>query len=180
MDDFLASGLQTVVVTTMDDSLGREAIGRTIDRDFVRSLPAGVDPTAKTANTTPSVSTARSSARPFRTASANRSAAPATCGWTTAPCTPTPTGSPTSTRGNATRYSAVCCARAGKRGQQRPLLIILLLRHAILHCARSSYSSILISHSPRTIRSIRATRSMCRSMVCGSVSNRSCDCARSM
>lgn len=44
MDDFLASGLQTVVVTTMDDSLGREAKGRTIDRDFVRSLPAGVDP----------------------------------------------------------------------------------------------------------------------------------------
>ena len=42
--DFLASGLKTVVVTTMDDGLGRAAVGRVVDRDFVASLPAGTDP----------------------------------------------------------------------------------------------------------------------------------------
>ena len=41
MHDFLASGLQTVVVTTMADGLGAAAIGRTIDSDFIASLPAG-------------------------------------------------------------------------------------------------------------------------------------------
>lgn len=44
MSDFLASGLKTVVVTTMDDGLGRAAVGRVVDRDFVASLPAGTDP----------------------------------------------------------------------------------------------------------------------------------------
>ena len=38
MHDFLASGLQTVVVTTMADGLGAAAIGRTIDSDFIASL----------------------------------------------------------------------------------------------------------------------------------------------
>lgn len=44
MNDFLASGLKTVIVTTMADGLGAPAIGRMIDADFVASLPAGVDP----------------------------------------------------------------------------------------------------------------------------------------
>lgn len=44
IDDFLASGLQTIVVTTMADGLGEAAIGRTIDRAFIDSLPQGVDP----------------------------------------------------------------------------------------------------------------------------------------
>lgn len=44
MDDFLASGLRTVVVTTMDEGLGRDAVGRTIDAEFVASLPPQVDP----------------------------------------------------------------------------------------------------------------------------------------
>lgn len=44
MDDFLGSGLRTVVVTTLADSLGPRAIGREIDRTFVESLPAGTDP----------------------------------------------------------------------------------------------------------------------------------------
>lgn len=43
MDDFLASGLRSVVVTTMADGLGADAIGREIDRGFVASLPAGSD-----------------------------------------------------------------------------------------------------------------------------------------
>lgn len=43
MQDFLSSGLQTVVVTTMADLLGPEAIGRRIDRAFIDSLPAGTD-----------------------------------------------------------------------------------------------------------------------------------------
>ena len=33
-----------VVVTTMADGLGAAAIGRTIDSDFIASLPAGTDP----------------------------------------------------------------------------------------------------------------------------------------
>lgn len=44
MRDFLASGLRTVVVTTMADQLGADAIGREVDREFVGSLPAGIDP----------------------------------------------------------------------------------------------------------------------------------------
>ncbi len=44
MRDFLDSGLQTVVVTTMAEVLGPEAIGRRIDRAFIDSLPAGTDP----------------------------------------------------------------------------------------------------------------------------------------
>lgn len=44
MRDFLDSGLRTVVVTTMADGLGAATVGREIDRDFVASLPAGVDP----------------------------------------------------------------------------------------------------------------------------------------
>ena len=44
MTDFLTSGLQTVVVTTMADGLGAAAIGRMIDQDFVNSLPDDIDP----------------------------------------------------------------------------------------------------------------------------------------
>lgn len=44
MRDFLRSGLKTVVVTTMADGLGADAVGRVVDRDFIDSLPAGVDP----------------------------------------------------------------------------------------------------------------------------------------
>ncbi len=44
IEGFLASGLRTVVVTTMADRLGAEAIGRELDAAFVASLPAGTDP----------------------------------------------------------------------------------------------------------------------------------------
>ena len=44
MHDFLASGLRTVIVTTIADSLGAGAIGQEIDPAFIASLPAGVDP----------------------------------------------------------------------------------------------------------------------------------------
>lgn len=44
MADFLAPGLKTEVVTTMNDGLGRAAVGCAVDRDFVASLPAGTDP----------------------------------------------------------------------------------------------------------------------------------------
>ena len=43
MDDFLASGLKTVVVTTMANKLGCEAIGCEIDARFVGTLPADVE-----------------------------------------------------------------------------------------------------------------------------------------
>lgn len=44
MEDFLSSGLKTIVVTTMNDGLGAAAIGKLIDCDFVASLPAEADP----------------------------------------------------------------------------------------------------------------------------------------
>ncbi|WP_418990683.1 ATP-binding protein [Alistipes sp.] len=44
MRGFLLSGLRTVVVTTLDGGLGREAVGREVDAAFVASLPAGCDP----------------------------------------------------------------------------------------------------------------------------------------
>lgn len=44
MEDFLCSGLRTIVVTTQADLLGQEAIGREIDRDFIRTLGDGIDP----------------------------------------------------------------------------------------------------------------------------------------
>ncbi len=44
IEGFLASGLRTVVVTTMADRRGAEAIGRELDAAFVASLPAGTDP----------------------------------------------------------------------------------------------------------------------------------------
>ncbi len=44
MRDYLATGLKTVVVTTMTDGLGAGAIGQVIDAGFVASLPAGTDP----------------------------------------------------------------------------------------------------------------------------------------
>lgn len=43
MDEFLQSGLKTIVVTTMADLLDETYIRRLIDRPFVESLPAGVD-----------------------------------------------------------------------------------------------------------------------------------------
>ena len=43
MDEFLASGLRTVVVTTMADVLGKEFIGREIDSGFPAALPSGTD-----------------------------------------------------------------------------------------------------------------------------------------
>lgn len=42
MEEFLATGLQTVVVTTMAE-LGRQYVRQLVDRGFVASLPAGVD-----------------------------------------------------------------------------------------------------------------------------------------
>ncbi|MDR0893054.1 MAG: diphthine--ammonia ligase [Mediterranea sp.] len=43
MEEFLRSGIRSVIVTTTADVLGREYIGRAIDRQLVDSLPAGVD-----------------------------------------------------------------------------------------------------------------------------------------
>ena len=43
MEEFLGSGLKTVVVTTMADKLGREYIGMAVDRAFVDSLPGDTD-----------------------------------------------------------------------------------------------------------------------------------------
>ena len=44
IEDFLNSGLKTIVVTTMDDGLGAAAINKLIDREFINSLPEGYDP----------------------------------------------------------------------------------------------------------------------------------------
>lgn len=44
MEDFLSSGLKTIIVTTMADGLGAAAIGKLIDREFVSLLSADIDP----------------------------------------------------------------------------------------------------------------------------------------
>lgn len=44
MEAFLASGLQTVIVTTKADLLNATYIGRTLDASLIASLPAGCDP----------------------------------------------------------------------------------------------------------------------------------------
>lgn len=44
MEMFLESGLKSVIVTTTKSVLGSEYLGRSIDRDFIASLPEGCDP----------------------------------------------------------------------------------------------------------------------------------------
>ena len=44
MEEFLASGLRTIVVTTTAEVLDERFLGRHIDRDFIRDLPPGTDP----------------------------------------------------------------------------------------------------------------------------------------
>lgn len=44
IEDFLLSGLKTIIVTTMADGLGAAAIGKLIDREFVSLLSADIDP----------------------------------------------------------------------------------------------------------------------------------------
>ena len=43
MDEFLQTGLKTKIVTTMADGLGENVIGKTINREFIESLPEGTD-----------------------------------------------------------------------------------------------------------------------------------------
>lgn len=43
MNEFLVSGLKTIVVTIMADRLDRSFIGREVDSSFVADLPAGTD-----------------------------------------------------------------------------------------------------------------------------------------
>ncbi len=43
MSEFLSSGLKTIVITTMADSLNHSFIGRTIDKQFIEDLPHHVD-----------------------------------------------------------------------------------------------------------------------------------------
>ena len=44
MEDFLKSGLKATIVTTMADGLGRDAIGKQLTSEFIKSLPADCDP----------------------------------------------------------------------------------------------------------------------------------------
>lgn len=44
IEDFLNTGLKTIVVTTMADGLGLSAIGHVIDKSFITSLPPSCDP----------------------------------------------------------------------------------------------------------------------------------------
>lgn len=43
MEEFIASGLQTVIVTITEGELDKRVLGKTIDRAFVESLPKDVD-----------------------------------------------------------------------------------------------------------------------------------------
>ena len=94
MHDFLASGLQTVVVTTMADGLGAAAIGRTIDSDFIASLPAGTDPNGENGEYHTFCYDGPISARPSGSGWGVPSPEVTTYGSTTARRKPTPTGSP--------------------------------------------------------------------------------------
>ena len=71
MNDFLTSELRCVVITTMTDGLGSDAIGREIDHGFIVSLPVGVDLMEKTANIIHSVTTARFSGSSCHSGSAD-------------------------------------------------------------------------------------------------------------
>lgn len=44
MEEFLDSGLQTIIVTTTDGIMGEEYIGKTITRELMDSFPPGIDP----------------------------------------------------------------------------------------------------------------------------------------
>lgn len=44
IETFIDLGFKTVVVCTQADKLNESFVGRTIDRDFLNALPAGVDP----------------------------------------------------------------------------------------------------------------------------------------
>lgn len=44
MEEFLASGLKTVIVTTMADVLGEDFVGKDITRELIDQLPEGCDP----------------------------------------------------------------------------------------------------------------------------------------
>ena len=41
---YLETGLKTIIVTTEENGLGTEALGKIIDEDFIKSLPEGCDP----------------------------------------------------------------------------------------------------------------------------------------
>lgn len=43
MDEFLESGLQTMIVTITEGTVSEKLIGRVIDRELIESLPAGID-----------------------------------------------------------------------------------------------------------------------------------------
>lgn len=43
MQEFLQSGIQTVVITTMPDKLDKSFVGRIINKDFVKDLPSTID-----------------------------------------------------------------------------------------------------------------------------------------
>ena len=94
MHDFLASGLQTVVVTTMATDWEPQPSGGPSTPISSPPCLRGRIPTAKTENTTPSVTTARFSARPSGSGWGVPSPEVTTYGSTTARRKPTPTGSP--------------------------------------------------------------------------------------
>lgn len=43
MDEFIASGLETVIVTVTEGSLDASFLGKTIDRSLIKSFPDGID-----------------------------------------------------------------------------------------------------------------------------------------
>ena len=47
MDAFLDAGIEAKVVVVDAGVLGKEHLGRTVDRDFVASLPEGCDPSGE-------------------------------------------------------------------------------------------------------------------------------------
>lgn len=95
MEEFLASGLETVIVTTTADVLGREFIGRRMTRNWSPTCPKESIPAGKTANTIRSVTAGECSARECLSRSGLRCSKVIRSGSTTVRNVSIPTGSPT-------------------------------------------------------------------------------------
>ena len=83
MREFLASGLQTVIVTTTADRLATSSGGESTKRSY-GTCPTASTYAAKTASTTRFATPAVRSARPCSSRSANRCSAATRSNWTTA------------------------------------------------------------------------------------------------
>lgn len=109
-EEFFASGLRTVVVTTNAALLDERFVGREYDRAFVAELPEGVDPCGRTGSSTRFAMRAGCSVSLSNFRWGNPCAAPIRPNWRTAPCRNTPIVPPTSFCRRIPEVGTVRCA----------------------------------------------------------------------